>query len=168
MLDPWCVKFWLIEVIFEVLNPIWTFVKLLIELLFDKYLIFNFYEVDNIDLISWTNSVLFFLYTCFFSLDYQVALLQLVGETVWIYIFQSFCFCIFKVDKYIKSGMVIGLGSGHASGMAIQYLGQQLRVGSLEDIVGIATWVLFLISSSNNIRLVCEYYGASWSWFLSS
>ncbi|KAJ0016437.1 hypothetical protein Pint_11439 [Pistacia integerrima] len=41
------------------------------------------------------------------------------------------------VDTYIKSGMVVGLGSGQASGMAIQYLGQQLRAGALKDIVGI-------------------------------
>ncbi|XP_031405201.1 probable ribose-5-phosphate isomerase 4, chloroplastic isoform X3 [Punica granatum] len=37
--------------------------------------------------------------------------------------------------------MVVGLGSGLASGMAIKYLGQQLRAGALEDIVGIATSV---------------------------
>ncbi|GKV24680.1 hypothetical protein SLEP1_g34264 [Rubroshorea leprosula] len=33
--------------------------------------------------------------------------------------------------------MVIGLGSGQASGMAIQYLGQQLCEGYLKDIIGI-------------------------------
>lgn len=44
---------------------------------------------------------------------------------------------LFKVDTYIKSGMVIGLGSGHASDMAIQYLGRQLRTGALKDITGI-------------------------------
>ncbi|KAK4768298.1 hypothetical protein SAY87_003439 [Trapa incisa] len=37
--------------------------------------------------------------------------------------------------------MVIGLGSGPASGMAIKYLGQQLRAGALNDIVGIPTSV---------------------------
>lgn len=37
----------------------------------------------------------------------------------------------------MKSGMVVGLGSGHASGMAIQHLGSQLRTGNLKDIVGI-------------------------------
>ncbi|KAJ9691358.1 hypothetical protein PVL29_013515 [Vitis rotundifolia] len=41
------------------------------------------------------------------------------------------------VDTYIKSRMVIGLGSGHASDMAIQYLGRQLRTGALKDITGI-------------------------------
>ncbi|KAK4588804.1 hypothetical protein RGQ29_019703 [Quercus rubra] len=41
------------------------------------------------------------------------------------------------VDRYIRSGMVIGLGSGCASGMAIQYMGRQLRAGALKDIVGI-------------------------------
>lgn len=48
-------------------------------------------------------------------------------------------FVHFQVDKYVNNGMVIGLGSGPASGMAIKYLGQQLRAGALEDIVGIAT-----------------------------
>ncbi|EOA13806.1 hypothetical protein CARUB_v10026901mg [Capsella rubella] len=41
------------------------------------------------------------------------------------------------VDNYVKSGMVIGLGSGDASDMAIRYLGQQLRSGSLENVVGV-------------------------------
>lgn len=33
--------------------------------------------------------------------------------------------------------MVVGLGSGHASGLAIQYLGRRMRDGALKDIVGI-------------------------------
>lgn len=37
--------------------------------------------------------------------------------------------------------MVIGLGSGQASAMAIEYLGRQLRVGAFRDVVGIPTWV---------------------------
>lgn len=44
-----------------------------------------------------------------------------------------------KVDKHVRSGMVVGLGSGRASGMAIQYLGQRLREGSLKDVVGVPT-----------------------------
>ncbi|XP_058071652.1 probable ribose-5-phosphate isomerase 4, chloroplastic [Magnolia sinica] len=43
------------------------------------------------------------------------------------------------VDTYIESGTVVGLGSGRASGMVIQYLGQQLRKGALKNIVGIPT-----------------------------
>ncbi|KAA8537089.1 hypothetical protein F0562_029567 [Nyssa sinensis] len=45
------------------------------------------------------------------------------------------------VDTYIKSGMVVGLGSGRASRMAIQYLGLKLCAGSIKDIVGIPTSV---------------------------
>ncbi|KAG9155072.1 hypothetical protein Leryth_011053 [Lithospermum erythrorhizon] len=45
------------------------------------------------------------------------------------------------VDSYVKNGMVIGLGAGDASAMTIQYLGLQLRSGSLKDIVAIATSV---------------------------
>ncbi|KAF5729260.1 ribose-5-phosphate isomerase 4 chloroplastic isoform X2 [Tripterygium wilfordii] len=43
------------------------------------------------------------------------------------------------VDTYIKNGMVIGLGSGNASAMAIQYLGSKLRAGALNGIIGIPT-----------------------------
>ncbi|KAL4200521.1 hypothetical protein AMTRI_Chr02g211620 [Amborella trichopoda] len=43
----------------------------------------------------------------------------------------------FTVDNYIKSGMVVGLGSGPASFMVIKYLSRQLKEGLLKDIVGI-------------------------------
>ncbi|KAJ6417600.1 hypothetical protein OIU84_003347 [Salix udensis] len=43
----------------------------------------------------------------------------------------------YTVDKHIQSGMVVGLGSGQASGMAIQYLGRLLRAGALKDVVGV-------------------------------
>ncbi|XP_022873656.1 probable ribose-5-phosphate isomerase 4, chloroplastic isoform X2 [Olea europaea var. sylvestris] len=45
----------------------------------------------------------------------------------------------YTVDSYVENGMVIGLGSGRASGLAIQYLGRQLRSGLIKDIVGIPT-----------------------------
>lgn len=48
---------------------------------------------------------------------------------------------LFQVDSFIENGMVVGLGSGLASGMAIRYLGQQLRVGAIRDVVGIPTSV---------------------------
>ncbi|XP_022873659.1 probable ribose-5-phosphate isomerase 4, chloroplastic isoform X5 [Olea europaea var. sylvestris] len=47
----------------------------------------------------------------------------------------------YTVDSYVENGMVIGLGSGRASGLAIQYLGRQLRSGLIKDIVGIPTSV---------------------------
>ncbi|KAL4315251.1 hypothetical protein AHAS_Ahas15G0166400 [Arachis hypogaea] len=43
----------------------------------------------------------------------------------------------YTVDTYVKSGMAVRLGFGHASCMAIQHLGRQLRTGNLKDIVGI-------------------------------
>ncbi|KAJ0518268.1 putative ribose-5-phosphate isomerase [Helianthus annuus] len=49
------------------------------------------------------------------------------------------CWRLFLVDTYLQSGMVVGLGSGLASSMAIEYLGQKLRVGLLKGIVGIPT-----------------------------
>ncbi|KAG0578008.1 hypothetical protein KC19_5G198000 [Ceratodon purpureus] len=39
------------------------------------------------------------------------------------------------VDYFVKSGMAVGLGTGFASGMAIDYIGEKLRSGSLRDIV---------------------------------
>ncbi|XAR56055.1 Ribose-5-phosphate isomerase [Bertholletia excelsa] len=45
------------------------------------------------------------------------------------------------VNTFIKTGMVVGLGSGAGSRLAIQYLGQQLRLGNIKDIVGIPTSV---------------------------
>ncbi|KAL4562742.1 hypothetical protein LXL04_026772 [Taraxacum kok-saghyz] len=46
-----------------------------------------------------------------------------------------------SVDTYLQSGMVVGLGSGVASSFAIEYLGHKLRVGLLNDIIGIPTCV---------------------------
>ncbi|CAA7394086.1 unnamed protein product [Spirodela intermedia] len=43
------------------------------------------------------------------------------------------------VDNYIKNGMMVGLGSGPASCMAIHYLGGLMKEGALTDIVGIPT-----------------------------
>jgi ribose 5-phosphate isomerase A len=34
----------------------------------------------------------------------------------------------------VKSGMVVGLGTGYASGLAIAYIGEKFRNGSLRDI----------------------------------
>ncbi|KAK4491532.1 hypothetical protein RD792_002284, partial [Penstemon davidsonii] len=45
------------------------------------------------------------------------------------------------VDSYVENGMSIGLGSGRASGFAIQYLGRQLLSGAIKDIIGIPTSV---------------------------
>ncbi|KAF8659381.1 hypothetical protein HU200_058592 [Digitaria exilis] len=47
-----------------------------------------------------------------------------------------------QVDKFVKSGMVVGLGSGPASALAVQYLGTRLRRGSLTDIVAVTSSVL--------------------------
>ncbi|KAF8413448.1 hypothetical protein HHK36_001435 [Tetracentron sinense] len=61
------------------------------------------------------------------------------------------------VDTYIRSGMVVGLGSGHASGMAIQYLGRQLREGALQDIIGIPTSV-FSASEAAKAGIPLDHY----------
>ncbi|WVZ60781.1 hypothetical protein U9M48_010761 [Paspalum notatum var. saurae] len=46
------------------------------------------------------------------------------------------------VDKFVQSGMVVGLGSGPASALAIQYLATRLRRGSLTDITAVTSSVL--------------------------
>lgn len=43
------------------------------------------------------------------------------------------------VDDYVKSGMVVGLGTGSTAYFAVERLGQLLKDGELEDIVAIPT-----------------------------
>lgn len=45
------------------------------------------------------------------------------------------------VDDYVKSGMVVGLGTGSTAYFAVERLGQLLKDGDLEDIVAIPTSV---------------------------
>ncbi|KAJ8545251.1 hypothetical protein K7X08_017834 [Anisodus acutangulus] len=65
------------------------------------------------------------------------------------------------VDSYVKSGMVVGLGSGHASALAIQYLGQQLRAGTIKDVTGIPTCV-GSASEAAKAGIPLEQYGDSY------
>jgi len=46
-----------------------------------------------------------------------------------------------SVDDYVKSGMVVGLGTGSTAYYAIERLGELLKSGELEDIVAIPTSV---------------------------
>ena len=45
------------------------------------------------------------------------------------------------VDDYVKSGMVVGLGTGSTAYFAVERLGQKLKSGELKDIVAIPTSV---------------------------
>ncbi|XP_058728023.1 probable ribose-5-phosphate isomerase 4, chloroplastic isoform X1 [Vicia villosa] len=67
----------------------------------------------------------------------------------------------YTVDTYVKSGMVVGLGSGHASGMAIQHLGRQLHRGNLKDIVGIPTSVASASEAAKAGIPLITYQGSS-------
>ncbi|KAI6703103.1 hypothetical protein NL676_012239 [Syzygium grande] len=67
----------------------------------------------------------------------------------------------YTVDRYVKSGMVIGLGSGNASSMAIKYLGQQLSAGALEDIVGVPTSVTSASEAAKSGIPLDNYQGCS-------
>jgi ribose 5-phosphate isomerase A len=40
---------------------------------------------------------------------------------------------------YVRSGMVLGLGSGSTAACFVEMLGEQLKVGGLQDIVGVPT-----------------------------
>ena len=44
---------------------------------------------------------------------------------------------VYTIDHYVKSGMVLGLGSGSTAFLAIRHLGQKLQSGELSDIVGV-------------------------------
>merc|ERR1712106_949914 len=43
------------------------------------------------------------------------------------------------VDDYVKSGMVIGLGTGSTAAFAVERVGMLLKSGELKDIVAIPT-----------------------------
>merc|ERR1719261_1854317 len=43
------------------------------------------------------------------------------------------------VDDYVKSGMVVGLGTGSTAAFAVERLGECLKEGTLTDIVAIPT-----------------------------
>ena len=45
------------------------------------------------------------------------------------------------VDDYVKSGMVVGLGTGSTAYFAVERLGQKIKSGELKDIVAIPTSV---------------------------
>lgn len=46
-----------------------------------------------------------------------------------------------KAVEYVKSGMVLGLGTGSTAAFAVDRIGQLLKDGSLTDIVGVPTSV---------------------------
>jgi len=46
-----------------------------------------------------------------------------------------------SVDDYVKSGMVVGLGTGSTAYFAVERLGELLKSGELKDIVAIPTSV---------------------------
>merc|ERR1719380_48621 len=43
------------------------------------------------------------------------------------------------VDDYVKSGMVVGLGTGSTAAFAVERVGQLLKDGTLKDIIAIPT-----------------------------
>ena len=43
------------------------------------------------------------------------------------------------VDDYVKSGMVVGLGTGSTAAFAVERVGMLLKSGELKDIVAIPT-----------------------------
>lgn len=45
------------------------------------------------------------------------------------------------VDDYVKSGMVVGLGTGSTAYFAVERVGEKLKTGELEDIIAIPTSV---------------------------
>ncbi len=43
------------------------------------------------------------------------------------------------VDDYVKSGMLVGLGTGSTAAFAVERVGMKLRNGELQNIIGIPT-----------------------------
>lgn len=43
------------------------------------------------------------------------------------------------VDDYVKSGMVVGLGTGSTAAFAVERVGEKLKSGELKDIIGVPT-----------------------------
>lgn len=46
-----------------------------------------------------------------------------------------------KAVEYVKSGMVVGLGTGSTAAFAVDRIGELLKSGELKDIVGVPTSV---------------------------
>jgi len=44
-----------------------------------------------------------------------------------------------KAVEYVKSGMVVGLGTGSTASYAVQRIGELMKKGELTDIVGVPT-----------------------------
>ena len=44
-----------------------------------------------------------------------------------------------KAVEYVKSGMVVGLGTGSTAAFAVDRIGELLKSGELKDIVGVPT-----------------------------
>lgn len=44
-----------------------------------------------------------------------------------------------KAVEYVKSGMVLGLGTGSTAAFAVDRIGQLLKDGTLKDIIGVPT-----------------------------
>lgn len=45
----------------------------------------------------------------------------------------------YKAVEYVKSGMVLGLGTGSTANFAVARIGQLLKEGKLKDIIAVAT-----------------------------
>lgn len=50
---------------------------------------------------------------------------------------------VYAVDTFVRSGMILGLGSGTTAREAVRYIGERLREGGLSDIVGVpcSVWI---------------------------
>ena len=60
-----------------------------------------------------------------------------------------------KAVEYIKSGMVVGLGTGSTASYAVERIGELLKAGELKDIVGVPTSTrTYELAKSNSSLLV--------------
>ncbi len=60
-----------------------------------------------------------------------------------------------KAVEYVKSGMVVGLGTGSTASYAVERIGELLKAGELKDIVGVPTSTrTYELAKSNDSPLV--------------
>jgi ribose 5-phosphate isomerase A len=65
----------------------------------------------------------------------------------------------YKAVEYVKSGMVLGLGTGSTANFAVARIGQLLKEGKLKDIIAVATSTVNN-STSQHLEFV-DFYGFS-------
>ena len=61
-----------------------------------------------------------------------------------------------RACEYVKSGMVLGLGTGSTTAFAVDRIGELLKSGELKDIIGVPTSIkTYEQAAGMTMRIVC-------------